>query len=474
MEEKTKGPILWFGNYVDFGDFDAAINALRNCDEIFFDFDLSISRSEDYISETFDDEDNLIDIVIQKERFSISPNISIGVSNYNNTTSASSLKIELDNTVVDLKIKNNDVYSFVARNDKVGYEVEFEKSYRVIAGSLIPRVIFKERSSGKRVFLSRQIFPEIVEKMKDYLMSWHHKTKQPDSVLSAIKSMGLMGKEEGFSYFKKAFYSNSQFQKNVEGYEDEVGEVIQMYNLCLHITDVVQEANSTLNSFFLGVRYLGPVRASAERFYRYQDLQVDEIDHLGSNLPMVINSLDSRQKSLLKNWMEENFGFSLEMSGKGSHYALLIKEEGEGKYFNISDMGFGYSQVLPIVVSIWLEKENIVGSRKFNFSLRPFDSLIVIEQPELHLHPLLQYKFAAAIAKLSSLKSKRKIRFVFETHSNHIIEAFGDAIEREEIESKNLGITIFNKTDEGLTETKSSGFDEDGYLIDWPAGFLSA
>ncbi|UUE97028.1 hypothetical protein NDY24_13960 [Xanthomonas hortorum pv. pelargonii] len=59
------------------------------------------------------------------------------------------------------------------------------------------------------------------------------------------------------------------------------------------------------------MKYIEPVRASVERYYRLQDLAVDEIDSSGANTAMYLHSLDMRDKEDLKQWMKSNLGFLL-------------------------------------------------------------------------------------------------------------------------------------------------------------------
>lgn len=99
--------------------------------------------------------------------------------------------------------------------------------------------------------------------------------------------------------------------------------------------------------------------------------------------------------------------------------------------------------------------------------------VIAIEQPELHLHPYLQHMFGRAIAKIAQLQNVSNFCFILETHSKHIIDAIGECIEESELGHEDVSVTLFEKDKSGFTKTQLSSFDSDGYLIDWPAGFLS-
>lgn len=204
--------------------------------------------------------------------------------------------------------------------------------------------------------------------------------------------------------------------------------------------DAIKTINNELVRIFTGVKYIAPLRATTERYYRFQDLQVDEIDHTGSNLAMLLNSLKPNEQREFSNWTRENFGFSVIVKSEGAHYAVKITSEDDPREYNISDMGFGYSQVLPIIASIWIETEK----RRNRFSSQ---IIFVIEQPELHLHPAYQAKLGDLFAKVISIAKDKNVNLniIFETHSQSIIEALGEKIESQIISKDDLSV-IFEKT----------------------------
>ncbi|MNT31850.1 hypothetical protein D3C72_1677040 [compost metagenome] len=125
-------------------------------------------------------------------------------------------------------------------------------------------------------------------------------------------------------------------------------------------------------------------------------------------------------------------------------------------------MGFGYSQIAPIITSLWYE---------IHRNPKQSDRLIfVIEQPELHLHPGYQAKFVDLVSKLHLFANKKgfDINFIIETHSETIVNSLGKNITKGLINKNDASILVFNK---GVTK---SYFDEDGFLVNWPTGFFEA
>ena len=223
---------------------------------------------------------------------------------------------------------------------------------------------------------------------------------------------------------------------------------------------------------FRNIRYVAPLRASAERFYRFQDYNVNELDSEGKNLAMLLSSLSEENMLSFQAWTKENFDFEVFIKEEGMHYQIMINNDGD--HTNIHDMGFGFSQILPIMASLWYESNNKSNQIGFGYLRHRNDRIIAIEQPELHLHPELQAKLAKVIAKLVFKMKNKGVSFkvIFETHSKTMINALGDLVEENPEYKEIINIVIFDKENE-YTKVESVSFDEDGDLINWPVGFFS-
>ena len=116
------------------------------------------------------------------------------------------------------------------------------------------------------------------------------------------------------------------------------------------------------------------------------------------------------QISRFSRWVKDLFGFGVAISRKEGH--LSINVEYTGSTMNIVDTGYGVSQILPVLGQIWWTV--------FSPVRQPIerDSILAIEQPELHLHPAHQALLADAIASvLNDSNNKRAVSFLIETHS---------------------------------------------------------
>lgn len=124
--------------------------------------------------------------------------------------------------------------------------------------------------------------------------------------------------------------------------------------------------------------------------------------------------------------------------------------------FRPKNVGFGISYVLPIVLALLTAEEN---------------KIIVIENPESHIHPRGQ----AELGKLISLAASTKAQLFIETHSDHILNGIRVAVKENLIDRQKVNILYFDKetTDkEQYTRVKPIEVDRKGELSEYPKNFL--
>ena len=220
--------------------------------------------------------------------------------------------------------------------------------------------------------------------------------------------------------------------------------------------------------------FIQPLRATAERYYRNRNISVNSITPSGDNIAMFLLRL--QREGLLEKfnkWLNQNeMQFGVELNEEGGFLELKIVEEGKQGQ-NIVDVGFGYSQILPILANIWkdLFYEDVLGKRVSYCST----SLVLIEQPELHLHPRFQRKFAELLAKCVKQlnKSGKDVRFIIETHSQDILNSVGRSIAYGDFDAKLVNIYLFNAQKENMDKyIEKASYSREGFLENWPVGFF--
>ena len=120
---------------------------------------------------------------------------------------------------------------------------------------------------------------------------------------------------------------------------------------------------------------------------------------------------------------------------------------------NIADVGFGVSQVLPVLIALLVAESG---------------QLVYLEQPELHLHPRAQYE----LAKILADAAKRGVRLVVETHSSLLLLMIQTLMAKGDLESDLVKLHWFSRNPEdGTTAIQSADLDENGAFGDWPEDF---
>ncbi len=119
---------------------------------------------------------------------------------------------------------------------------------------------------------------------------------------------------------------------------------------------------------------------------------------------------------------------------------------------NIADVGFGVSQMLPVLVALLVARPG---------------QLVYIEQPELHLHPQAQ----TALAPILAAASERGVKVVIETHSALLLRAVQTLVARSELPPARVKLHWFQRDDAGMTAITSADLDENGAFGHWPEDF---
>ncbi len=122
------------------------------------------------------------------------------------------------------------------------------------------------------------------------------------------------------------------------------------------------------------------------------------------------------------------------------------------EYVNISDVGFGVSQVLPVVAALHAASAN---------------QLVYIEQPEIHLHPRAQVALADVLARAA----QRGVLLVVETHSELLLLGIQIAVANGRVDPSLVKLHWFSRNGEGKTHVDSADLDETGAFGLWPEDF---
>ena len=216
--------------------------------------------------------------------------------------------------------------------------------------------------------------------------------------------------------------------------------------------------------------YLGPVRKLAQRDYVWAG-RIPE--HIGDDGAKAIDALiasgverqNARKRGstppIAARLFEETIHWlkrmdladvlSVRSLGGSARYELLIGQYGEA--VNIKDVGVGVSQVIPVIVAALFAKQG---------------HIVIIEEPESHLHPLAQGVLAELLAQVSH---ERKVQFIVETHSEHLFRRMQTLMAKEQIKPADTALYFVER--EGKEALlRALEIDELGRVLNWPSKFF--
>lgn len=237
---------------------------------------------------------------------------------------------------------------------------------------------------------------------------------------------------------------------------------VQHPSLVLYRT--LSENRFVWDKIFREATYIGPVRSNIQMHYTVTGESPTSVGARGENLLAVLfqdQRLSSRRRRLLlaklNKWLEGHFGFvkdiKLEPLTKGrSVYALTGLDPHTGVRVNLSQVGFGVSQAAPIIVQGFL---SVPGS------------CILIEQPEIHLHPAAQSDLGDLFIDI--IEDDKQL--FIETHSEHLVLRIRRRIAEGRLDPGDVRLLFVNKGSDG-SKIETLELDNKGQVSNWPKGFF--
>jgi predicted ATPase len=144
--------------------------------------------------------------------------------------------------------------------------------------------------------------------------------------------------------------------------------------------------------------------------------------------------------------------------------------------FRAAHVGFGLSYTLPIIASVLVHSAQVYNNKVPCNTDNEFGKnvLLLIENPEAHLHPAGQ----TLMGKLLAYSAGYGVQIVVETHSDHLLNGMRIAVKEGKLSHKDMGCLFFNLPPEGnemfrdAVKVEDIRIDEYGMLDYWPANFF--
>jgi len=247
----------------------------------------------------------------------------------------------------------------------------------------------------------------------------------------------------------------------------------------LHFKEQIVAWNIEQALFNNEFQYLGAQRAEPSFYYPMDSYKVEKLRTLGKYGELTAHFLavnkrkefksellyhkNAKSKHLINQviaWLNEiSPGVSIDSSlVPDLNLAKVVysfnSETGYSPDFSPVNVGFGYSYVLPVLTAILSASS---------------DSLLIIENPESHLHPRGQ----AVLGLMLGLAAKSGMQLFIETHSDHIMNGIRIAIKNHDVSKETIRIFFFDREEgESNTEVYYPSIDNDGRMTNLPEGFM--
>lgn len=475
VERRKRSPILWFGDLVDYGSLTQAIT--RGSDDLELVFQIGLSdvdaarrkRNAQISLRSYYGRHDQNEIRADEVKI----NLTLKNDPENDSAYASKVRIEIAGMSLDLAFSSKNLVT----NISIDGQNFLQQAHLIGAtqGQILPGLLFIQsdpENPDEWIKARNPWRKDLAAKIGSQLHGNTSDEKIGDIVnrLVVTSRRDLVGVIRGISGpaswegMKEYLTENSRFIR-------QLAPTLLAANLD-QLLDMLDEA---IANIFMRVRYLKPLRATAERYYRRLDLAVSEIDPEGRNFPMFLDSLSKTDLASFRAWTKEYLAIDVAPYREGAQLTVMASNAGDSTLTNIADMGFGISQVLPIAAQLWSSGQPTSRTSAASF--------IVIEQPELHLHPEYQARLGdvfAGFIKTNAAKQFDEVsnavgtRLVVETHSQHLVNRLGTLIEQGMIGPEDVSVILFEPDADrpGTTKCRVSQFDSDGVLMNWPYGFF--
>jgi predicted ATPase len=223
------------------------------------------------------------------------------------------------------------------------------------------------------------------------------------------------------------------------------------------------------------VLYLGPLRDVPKRSYTWAGDVPEHVGRDGDGAVAALLAAANRKISggykqkarpfqeVIAKWLKDlgllDSFITRKIAQNRKDYEVRVRTKRSAKDVDLTDVGFGISQVLPVVVQ--------------SFYVAPH-STVIIEQPELHLHPKVQSELAdlfiaAACARENG--ASRSVQFLVESHSEHFLQRLQRRIAEGEVKPEHVALYFCEPGAHG-SELRELQVNLYGDIENWPAEFF--
>lgn len=251
-------------------------------------------------------------------------------------------------------------------------------------------------------------------------------------------------------------------------FPDEVGAYYQNAGFT---SDLALELEKQLKR----LQYLGPLRIYPERSYIWSGEVPEHVGWRGERAVEAMLAAATRQispgykrkaqpfQAVVARWLQD-LGLleSFEVRPIAAHrkeYEVMVRAGEAKESVNLSDVGFGVSQVLPVVVQCFYANPH---------------TTIILEQPEIHLHPRVQTALADLFIEAIQSREEghdRSIQLIIESHSEHFLRRLQRRVAEQTLNPNDVALYFCHSGDRGAVLSPLE-VDLYGEILNWPEDFF--
>jgi predicted ATPase len=231
---------------------------------------------------------------------------------------------------------------------------------------------------------------------------------------------------------------------------------------------------AALETILANIQYISAERLGPREIYPLTDASRTDVGALGENAPallywygdnlvegpLVLESTPPTLRRQVEAWMREFFpgcGLDVQPVPNANQVSLGLRTSDATTYHRPQHIGFGLTHVLPIITAaLCADASNV----------------LLIENPEVHLHPAGQSLMGQFLARVAAAG----VQVLLETHSDHVLNGVRRAVRDSMLAPEDVAIHFFQEREraiaEGLSQVVSPQIDGEGNIDHWPEGFF--
>jgi len=223
------------------------------------------------------------------------------------------------------------------------------------------------------------------------------------------------------------------------------------------------------------LQYLGPLRIYPKRSYVWSGEVPEHVGWRGERAVEAMLAATPRNigpgykrktqpfQAVVARWLRDLGLLSAfqvrQIAEHRKEYEVTVRAAGTKEQVNLPDVGFGVSQVLPVVVQCFYSSPH---------------TTVILEQPEIHLHPRVQTALADLF--IEAIQSRedsadRSVQLIIESHSEHFLRRLQTRVAEKVVEPKDVALYFCRPGESGAT-IEPLEVNMFGEIKNWPSDFF--